>query len=128
MPDPSSPATVLDASALLAFLQGENGADIVEELLDAGAYCSAVNWSEVAQKVLATGADWAPAKALLHSYEIVVEPVTLEDAEVAARRWHRGDGLSIADRLCVALAERLGATAWTADRAWGDDGAIRQIR
>ena len=40
---------VLDASALLALLQEEPGADLVEELLD-GAIMSAVNLSEVIQK------------------------------------------------------------------------------
>ena len=49
--------TVLDASALLAFLQGEPGADLVEASLHAGAVCGAANWSEVAQKVLDAGGD-----------------------------------------------------------------------
>ena len=39
-----------------------------------------------------------------------------------------GEGLSLADRLCLALAERAGVEAWTADVAWGDGGNIRQIR
>lgn len=46
---------VLDASALLAFLTGEPGADIVEAGLVQGASCGAANCSEVAQKIL--GAD-----------------------------------------------------------------------
>lgn len=119
---------VLDASALLAYLQGEEGADAVEERLEAGARCAAVNWSEVAQKVLAAGRDWELARALLISFEISVEPVTVADAELAARRWTRGDGLSLVDRLCLALADRLRVVAWTADQAWGDGDAIRQIR
>jgi PIN domain nuclease of toxin-antitoxin system len=36
--------------------------------------------------------------------------------------------LSLADRLCLALAERLSAEVLTADRAWGRAGRIRQIR
>lgn len=119
---------VLDASALLAYLQGEEGADAVEERLEAGARCAAVNWSEVGQKVLAAGRDWELARALLVSFEISVEPVTVADAELAARRWKPGDGLSLADRLCLALADRLRVDAWTADRAWGDGDTIRQIR
>lgn len=35
---------VVDASALLAFLQGEAGADVVEEVLKGSPQCSAVNW------------------------------------------------------------------------------------
>lgn len=106
---------VLDASALLAFLQGEDGAEAVEQRLEDGARCAAVNWSEVAQKVLAAGRDWNLARALILSYGIDVEPVTGADAELAAQRWRRGDGLSLADRLCFALADRLGVVAWTAD-------------
>lgn len=120
--------TVLDASALLAFLQGEDGSDVVERHLDEGATCGTANWSEVAQKVRAAGRDWDLVAALLHSYEIAVEPVTLTDAEWAARRWRKGEGLSLADRLCLGLAERLDAEVLTCDRSWGDDGRIRQLR
>lgn len=119
---------VLDASAVLAFLQDEPGADVVEERLAEGARCGAANWSEVAQKVLAADRDWDLARALLASYELTVEPVTVEDAERAARRWRRGDGLSLGDRLCLALAERTDGDAWTADASWGADGRVRQIR
>lgn len=42
---------VLDASAILAFVQGEAGSDVVEDQLVAGSRCGAANWSEVAQKV-----------------------------------------------------------------------------
>lgn len=119
---------VLDASALLAYLLGEQGWHVVEQRLEQGARCAAVNWSEVAQKVLAAGRDWDLARALLISFGITVEPVTVADAELAARRWKRGDGLSLADRLCLALADRLGVVAWTADQTWGDIATVRQIR
>jgi ribonuclease VapC len=119
---------VLDASAILAFLQGEDGAEVVEGVLASGAVCSAANWSEVAQKILAAGRDLDLARALLGSYDLDVAPVTVDDAEVAARRWRRGEGLSLGDRLCLALAERLDCDAWTADVAWGDGPKIRQIR
>ncbi|MCT1479733.1 type II toxin-antitoxin system VapC family toxin [Microbacterium sp. p3-SID336] len=119
--------TVLDASAVLAFLQGEPGADRVEELLD-GAVVGAANWSEIAQKVRAAGADWGIASGLLLSYRLTIEPVSVADAEAAASLWRRGSGLSLGDRLCLGLAERLGATAVTADRAWGESDRIEQLR
>lgn len=119
---------VLDASALLAFLQGEPGADVVEAGLHGGAVCGTANWSEVAQKVLGAGRDWDLARALLLSYGIDLEPVTVGDAEWAARRWRRGEGLSLADRLCLALAGRKGTEAWTADEAWGVEADVRHIR
>jgi PIN domain nuclease of toxin-antitoxin system len=119
---------VFDASALLAFLHGENGAKTVERELEAGGTCSAANWSETAQRVLARSRDWALARTLLLSYELEIAPVTAEDAESAARAWRKGSGLSLGDRLCLALGDRLDATVWTADTAWGHTGRIRQIR
>ncbi len=119
---------VLDASALLAFLQGEPGADTVEEQLSAGSTCGAANWSEVAQKVTAHGRDWALARALLLTYGLDVDPVTPDDAEWAAARWRPDEGLSLGDRLCLALGERLDATVWTADQQWGAVGRVHQIR
>jgi PIN domain nuclease of toxin-antitoxin system len=120
---------VFDASALLTFLQGENGAAPVEEALQEGGACGAANWSEVAQKIRAHGRNWDLSRSLLASYGVQVESVTITDAEWAAQRWVRGEGLSLADRLCMALGSRLDADIWTADHAWGTgDGRIRQIR
>lgn len=119
---------VFDASALLAYLQGEEGAVKVEEALEAGGRCGTANWSEVAQKVLSHGRSWELARSLLLSFELSMEPVTPDDAEQAARRWRRGDGLSLADRLCLSLGDRLDADVWTADATWGSRERIHQIR
>lgn len=118
---------VLDASAVLAFLQGEPGEHRVEEVLPEGVI-GAVNWSEVAQKVVARGADWAVACTLLDSYGLRVEPVTTEDAERAAATWRPDSGLSLGDRLCLALGDRLQARILTADRAWGETEMIEHVR
>ena len=120
--------SVLDASAILAYLLGEDGADTVDSALADDPRCGAANWSEVAQRVLGAGRDWDLARALLASHGVRVEPVVGDDAEWAARRWRRGEGLSLADRLCLALGERLDAEVLTADRSWGDSGRIVQIR
>lgn len=120
-------STVLDASAVLAFLKQEDGSAVVEQHLVAGAVCGAANWSEVAQKTQAAGA-WSLARGVLASYGLEVEPVTAPDAEWAAARWSPGEGLSLADRLCLALAARLDATVLTADRSWGSDDPVVQIR
>lgn len=119
---------VFDASALLAYLQGEEGAAVVETALETGGACGAANWSEVAQKVRSHRRDWALARSLLLSYDLVVEPVTADDAEQAAAAWREGRGLSLADRLCLALGDRLDAPVLTADRSWGDTGRVRQVR
>ena len=47
---------ILDASALLAFLHGEPGADVVRPLLD-GAGVSAVNGAEILRKALHRNVD-----------------------------------------------------------------------
>ncbi|MDR2348142.1 MAG: PIN domain-containing protein [Bifidobacteriaceae bacterium] len=121
--------SVLDASAVLAYLSGEAGADVVGEILESGgAHISAANWSEVAQKSLAAGKDWISASALLDSFDVAVDPVTRQDAEWAAGRWRRGENLSLGDRLCLALAERLGAEALTADSQWAGEPRARLIR
>jgi ribonuclease VapC len=121
-------SSVLDASAILAWLQDEPGADEVERRLEQGASCGAANWAEVAQKVRARGEVWDVARALLASYGVRVEPVTVDDAERAAALWRPGSGLSLADRLCLALAGRLGLVAVTADRTWGDGDGVQQLR
>lgn len=117
-----------DASALLVLLQGETGAPVVEQALQAGGTVAAVNWSEVAQEVRAAGGSWQLARALLLSYGLDVAPVLAADAERAAELWRRGGGLSLADRLCLAVGERLSAVVWTADRAWPPSPSVRQIR
>jgi ribonuclease VapC len=120
--------TVFDASALLAFVQGEPGADVVDAALADGGTCGAANWSEVAQRVLAHGRNWDLVRALLEGSGVQVVAVDADDAEWAAQRWRRGEGLSLADRLCLALAERLDAEVFTADAAWGTEGRVHQIR
>jgi PIN domain nuclease of toxin-antitoxin system len=120
---------LFDSSALLCFLQGEPGGDVVESALErADPVCSAVNWSEVAQKIIQHSRDWAAPEGLLRSYGVRVEPVLVDDAELAARLWRTGSGMSLDDRLCLATGRRLGATVWTADTAWGDGDGVRQIR
>lgn len=120
---------VADASALLAFLQGEPGSEIVEQALaDGTTVVGAANWSEIAQKLVAHGRNWDFARGLLISYGLTIEPVTAEDAEVAAQLWRRGTALSLADRLCLAVGERLDAVVITADQAWQGRERVQLIR
>lgn len=119
---------VFDASALLAFLQGETGSAVVAAALADGGACGTANWSEVAQKIRAHDRDWGLARALLSSYGLRLEAVSVDDAEQAAASWTLGSGRSLAERLCVALGQRLAATVLTADGSWGTEPPIRQIR
>lgn len=120
--------TVLDASAILAFLQAEPGSELVERHLELGASCGAANWSEVVQKLVAHQRGWEMSAALLASYRLSIEPVTYQDAVQAALLWEEHSNLSLADRLCLALARRLGAKALTTDREWGSVDPVQQIR
>jgi Uncharacterized protein conserved in bacteria len=118
---------VLDASALLALLKGEPGAERVAEALERGAYLSAVNLAEVLSKLADWGEDPTEAQARMAQVGLLgaaveVLPFTGEDAlEVARlRALTRAHGLSFGDRACLALARRLGLPALTAERAWAE--------
>jgi PIN domain nuclease of toxin-antitoxin system len=108
---------VLDASALLAWLQDEPGAEVVETELADGAI-SSLNWSEVLQKAMAHGVDVTGLRADLEALGLVILPCDADDAEQAANLWTPGSGLSLADRACLALGLRHETPVWTADGAW----------
>jgi ribonuclease VapC len=118
-------APVLDASALLAHLRDEPGADVVAEAIASGAVISTVNLAEVFSRVADRGGD--PAKLAaditqsgLLDGAITVEPFTAADAidDGRLRPLTRDAGLSLGDRACLALARRLDAPALTADTDW----------
>jgi ribonuclease VapC len=118
-------ALVLDASALLAYLREEPGADVVVEAIAGGVVISTVNLAEVFSRSADRGADPAKLAAKLTQSglldgAITVEPFTATDAiDVARLRpLTRDAGLSLGDRACLALARRLGAPVLTADTAW----------
>jgi PIN domain nuclease of toxin-antitoxin system len=108
---------VVDASVVLAWLQGEPGADAAEPHLVDGVI-GAANWSEVLQKARQHGAPPELVGRLLASFGLEVVDVTAGDGERAADLWRAGGDLSLADRLCLALGLRLGAVVVTADAAW----------
>lgn len=120
--------TVFDASALLAFLQGEPGAELVQRALASDGVVGAANWSEVAQKIAMAPTVWPIAQDVLLSFPLEVEPVTRGDAEAAAAAWPGAPHLSLADRLCLALGARLDAQVLTADRAWAGRPHVELIR
>lgn len=117
--------TVLDASALLAWLQGEPGAERVDEALRQGATIHTVNWAEVLTKLVSRGARPADVTRQLSERGVLgqlllVEAGQPQDAEVVAELYTttRSAGLSLGDRYCLALGQRLGVPVLTADRAW----------
>ena len=123
---------VLDASALLAFLNEEPGAERVEALL-AQAVMSSVNLSEVITKLMEAGMSEVEINQVLTYLSCQVYPFEMDDAWSAAklRPLTRAKGLSLGDRACLALAHKLGLAALTADRAWAElswDIAVEVIR
>ena len=110
---------VLDASALLAFLQSEPGSEDVEAVLP-DACISAVNWSEVVQKALAANVDVSGMSGDIQALGLKIEAFTEDQAEYAAQLWSdtKKHGLSLADRACLSLGYSLGLPILTMDRAW----------
>lgn len=117
---------VLDASALLAWFGDEPGAEEVDRCV--ASFCSTANWSEVVQKLVSRGVALEDIQASVALLGLAFEPVTLRDAETAALLWARWRTLSLADRLCLTLGQRLKLPVLTADRAWGNEAPVVQIR
>ncbi len=116
-----SQTTLLDASAILAFLQGEPGEAIVKQALQTD-HClvSAANQAEVIAKSLDRGIDPETIQTILAGLNYGVIDLTAEDGAQAGwmRLQTRALGLSLGDRLCMATALRLKARILTADRPW----------
>jgi ribonuclease VapC len=111
----------IDASALLAMLFDEPGAETVADSIAGGAATSAVNLSEVATVLIRHKKD--PEEILGPVREqLEVEPFTDADALAAAALFPKttSKGLSLGDRSCLALAQRLGAPAITAEHVWAE--------
>jgi PIN domain nuclease of toxin-antitoxin system len=116
----SERAAVLDASAILAMLQKETGAEkLTDDVLDRSAV-STVNLAEVQGKLVLKGV--APGEAWMHATAAVesIEAYTGEHAKLAGAliAQTRSLSLSLGDRSCLALAISLKGEVYTTERAW----------
>jgi PIN domain nuclease of toxin-antitoxin system len=120
---------VLDASAVLAALLREPISCDLSLLLNEPVM-SAVNLCEVATKLIDRGMPGHQALALISTLSIAVESFTAADAIAAAdlRVRTREVGLSLGDRACLALGQRLSVPIYTADRPWARLGLPLDIR
>ena len=118
---PAATPVVLDASAVLALLAEEPGADEVEALLD-GSAMSAVNLAEVLQKSIQHDVDTQGLEYDLQGLGVELYPFDVIHARTTAELWERAPraGLSLGDRACLSLAFGLGAVAVTTDRHWAE--------
>jgi ribonuclease VapC len=118
---------VLDASALLALLGDEPGADRVDAALAGGGVIGAVNFAEVVAKLSGSGMPDGEVREILDGLGL---DVVAFDADLAYRTGSlrpatRTRGLSIGDRACLALGQRESLPVLTADRRW--DGAVAGV-
>ncbi len=123
---------LVDASAVLAFLQQELGSENASDWL-LGASISTVNQSEVLRKLVDQGLTISDACEQFNRCELTIisfdEVQSIEAARLRAVTRHIG--LSFADRACLALCVLREMPVFTADRDWSklDLGLdIRQIR
>jgi PIN domain nuclease of toxin-antitoxin system len=117
----TDPRCVLDASAILAFLQRERGYDRVRSALASTALISTLNLAEVYAKV-AERATLTPDEVGGRLRALGLDNVPFDEvdgcATAALHLRTRGLGLSLADRACLVLGQRLGLPVLTTDRAW----------
>ncbi len=110
----------MDASALLAVLNRELGAEKLTPKLLSIATCSTVNLAEAHGKLVSRGVK--PDEA----WEATTSPIreaslfTEEHARIAGSLIADTSalGLSLGDRACLALGITLNAPVYTADRLW----------
>ena len=114
--------TVLDASAVLAILYREPGADAFVKKLNTlpPTAVSTVNLAEVHAKLVQHGATprdaWEAARSSAEDvFDFDAEQARISGDLIAQTH---ALGLSLGDRACLALGTALNAPIYTADQAW----------
>lgn len=112
---------VLDASSVLALLNQETGHTVVASIMKVAAM-STVNLAEVVARLADKGMTASDIHEALDN--LGFEPVPF-DSDLAyatglLRPTTRAFGLSLGDRACLALAQRLRVPVLTSDQAWRD--------
>lgn len=125
-------SVVLDASAVLALLNNESGAKMVENHLH-DSFISAVNLSEVISVLSSVGI--SSQEAIKLTDDLLPQVVSFDKVQAGIAAEMRGVtkslGLSLGDRACLALAKSKKLTVLTADAIWAKLNigiAIQMIR
>ena len=110
---PKKPARqVFDASAVLALLQGETGAEKLRQI-QSEAVVNSVNVAEVLAKLVSYGMPATEAQAVFEALHLEVTPFEPAMAQLSARYVHKG--ISLGDR-CFLAASHMHGSGWTSDR------------
>jgi ribonuclease VapC len=121
-------SAVLDASAVLAVLNREPGADSITDAFGDEPVISTVNYAEVISKLVERGGAWQEAVRAVANLALTIIDFdsALAERTGSLRAETKPRGLSLGDRACLALAEREGAHALTCETAWL--GAVNGIK
>jgi ribonuclease VapC len=120
---------VLDAAAVVAFLNREPGHEAITDALAAGAGVCTANIAEVIGVLIRRGLTAEQAAQALDDLPITIIDVDLDLALRAGvmEQPTRSYGLSLGDRLCLASAAREQLPAMTADSIWVQAGPLVDV-
>jgi PIN domain nuclease of toxin-antitoxin system len=121
---------VFDASAILAILLEEQGAEKAKGFLAQSRFCSSVNVAEVIARLTDYGLSDREIDDAVSGLRLDILGFDSDLARNAGllRRVTRQIGLSLGDRACLATAAHLKCAAVTADRIWASLPARLPIR
>jgi ribonuclease VapC len=119
---------VLDASALLAFINQENGYEIAEGYLP-DAIMSSVNIAEVVAVLSLVDMPEDIIIGIIHDLSIEIIDFDQEQAIQTGflRKKTKAAGLSLGDRASINLASIKNLTVVTADKIWDTLGLVNNI-
>mgnify|MGYP003402393848 CR=1 FL=1 len=112
---------VLDASALLALIKNEPGAQIVEAFLG-NIIMSSVNLAEVGSVLIDCGMTAEECEECIEPFIDSIVPFDTDQAFIVAslKKLTKHKGLSLGDRACIALGIKSKAKIYTADKVWAE--------
>lgn len=121
--------SVLDASAIIAFLRGEAGADKVAPAI-ATSVASSVNVAEVVAWLSRGPMDEQEIRGAIDDLGLDIRAFDKEAAISTGLLWRatRARGISFGDRACLSLARQLDLPVLTADRAWAKLDVAVEVR